>query len=437
MKIYSIGGYNEVGKNMTAIEVAGEVVICDMGFFMEKIIPLQEESNIVPDDILIKENAVPDDVVLHNKKVVAIVASHAHLDHIGAIPVLAERYKCPIIATPYTIEIIKHLINDRKKRILLGYLMPLNTGSSLKVTQNIKVELVHITHSIPQSTLIALHTKEGIVTYLNDYKMDNTPTMGKKPDYERIKQLAKIGIKAHVEECIRIEECERTSSEYIAQIMVHDALNRAYESDKAVIITTFASHIARIGNIIKANQNRRKIICIGKSMATYLKAAAKLNLIDLNNILICSSKNQSGSFLKRVANNPEDYLLLVTGNQGEPNSVLSSIAKNELEYKFQKGDEVIFSSFTIPSPINKANKHNIELLLKKRGARVINNVHVSGHAKREDHRDMIRLLKPKNIIPSHGNMEKQASFASLAVEEGYILGKTFHITANGGITQIK
>ncbi|RLG13879.1 MAG: ribonuclease J [Candidatus Nanohalarchaeota archaeon] len=437
MKIYSIGGYNEVGKNMTAVEVGGEVVICDMGFFMEKIIPLQEESNIVPDDILIKEGAVPDDSVLHNKNVVAIVASHAHLDHIGAIPVLAERYKCPIIATPYTIEIIKHLVKDRKKRRLLGYLTPLNTGSTLKITQNIKVELVHITHSIPQSTLIALHTKEGIVTYLNDYKLDNTPTMGKKPDYERMKQLAKIGIKAHIEECVRIEEHERTSSEYIAQIMVHDALNRAYESGKAVIITTFASHIARIRNIVKANQNRRKIICIGRSMATYLKAAATLNLIDLSDIAICPSKNQSGSVLEKVAKNPTGYLLIVTGNQGEPNSVLSSIAKNDLEYKLQKGDEIIFSSFTIPSPINKANKHTLELLLKKRGARVINNVHVSGHAKREDHRDMIRLLKPKNIIPSHGNMEKLASFSSLAAEEGYVLGKTFHIMANGGMVEIK
>ena len=437
MKIYSIGGYNEVGKNMTAIEVNGEVVICDMGFFMEKIIPLQEETNVVSDELLIKEGAVPDDSVLHDKKVVAIVASHAHLDHIGAIPVLAERYNCPIIGTPYTIEIIKHLAKDKRKKKILGQLLPVNTGSSVKVTQNIKIELVHITHSIPQATLIAVHTGEGLVTYLNDYKLDNTPTMGKKPDYARMEQLAKKGIKVHIEESVRIEESERTASEYIAQIMVHDALNRAYQSGKAVVITTFASHIARMRNIIKANEGRRKIICIGRSMSTYMKAAAKLNLIDLSEVIICSSKNQSGSVLQKVAQNPEKYLMVVTGNQGEPNSVLASMAKDDLDYKFQKEDEVIFSSFTIPSPINKANKHNMEILLRKKGARVINNVHVSGHAKREDHRDMIRLLKPKNIIPSHGNMEKLASFASLASEEGYVLGKTFHIMANGGMIEIK
>ena len=437
MKIYSIGGYNEVGKNMTAIEVNGEVVICDMGFFMEKIIPLQEETNVVSDELLIKEGAVPDDSVLHDKKVVAIVASHAHLDHIGAIPVLAERYNCPVIGTPYTIEIIKHLAKDKRKKKLLGQLLPVNTGSSVKVTQNIKIELVHITHSIPQATLIAVHTTEGLVTYLNDYKLDNTPTMGKKPDYARMEQLAKKGIKVHIEESVRIEECERTASEYIAQIMLHDALNRAYLSGKAVVITTFASHIARIRNIIKANQNRRKIVCIGRSMSTYLKAADKLKLIDLDGVVLCRSKNQSGEIMQKVAQKPEDYLLIVTGNQGEPNSVLSSLAKDELGYNLQKGDEAIFSSFTIPSPINKANKHNLEILLRKKGTRVINNVHVSGHAKREDHRDMIRLLKPEIIIPSHGNTEKLANFASLAGEEGYVLGKTVHIMSNGGVLDIK
>ena len=403
---------------------------------MEKLIPLQENSNIIPDDILIKEGVVPDDSILHKKKVVAIVASHAHLDHIGAIPVLAERYKCPIIATPYTIEIIKHLIADRKKKILLGYLTKLNTGNILKLTQNLKLELVHITHSIPQATLIALHTKKGIVTYLNDYKLDNTPTMGKKPDYKKMMKLAKKSIVAHIEECVRIEECERTASEYIAQIMLQDALNRAYQEDTAVFITTFASHIARIRNIIEANQGKRKIVCIGRSLATYLKAAKNLNLINLNNIYLSKSGKESNSILQKVSDKPSNYLIIATGNQGEPNSILSAIAKQELEYKFNKGDQVIFSSFTIPSPINQANKHNLEKSLKSQGVRVINNVHVSGHAKREDHRDMIRLLKPKHIIPSHGNMEKLASFASLASEEGYILGKTVHIMSNGGIIEI-
>jgi ribonuclease J len=135
--------------------------------------------------------------------------------------------------------------------------------------------------------------------------------------------------------------------------------------------------------------------------------------------------------MKIVEKNPEKYLLITTGNQGEPNSILSRIARNEFKFTFRKEDQIIFSSTVIPSPINRANRHILETSLKEQGVRIMQDVHVSGHAAREDHRDILKMLNPEFVAPSHGETERLSSYAALAAEEGYRIGDTVRIMWNG------
>ncbi len=440
MKFYAIGGFKEVGKNMTAIEVNGEVVIFDMGVSMEHLIDLSArglEYEKLDEQTLKSMNVLPNDTILSGKKVIAIVISHGHLDHVSAIPKLAKKYNCPILATPYTAEIIKRLLKDHNQDSQLKFLTTMQYGDTAELSKNFKIEYVNMTHSIPDSSLIAVYTSEGIVTVGYDYKLDNTPTLGDKPDYKRLKELGNEGVKLHISECVHIEDEQRTPSEKVARDMVYDAIDRAYLDSSAVFITSFASHIARIRSIVEANKGRRQIIVLGRSMNNYISAAKELGLIDTSKFQLYGMSRDVKSALENVKKNPEQYLVLSTGNQGEPNSVLSRIARKEQKFAFRKEDQVIFSSMVIPTPVNKANRYVIERNLKEQGVRILKDVHVSGHAMREDHRDLLRILNPDTVIPMHAETERLASFASLCEEEGFTIGDTVHIMTDGRYINIK
>ncbi len=439
MKVYTIGGYNEVGKNMTAVEVNGEVVIFDMGYAMDKLITLEssEKEENFNAGLLIDAGVIPNDRQLRGKNVVGIVINHGHLDHCGAVPFLAEKYNCPIIATPYTLEVIKNLLNDFGKGYLERNLRPLNPGETMDLGKNMQLEFVHITHSIPQTVLSVLHTKEGTVVYANDYKLDDDPTLGKKPDYRRIKQLGKQGVKLLISETVRVTEGSFTPPERIAQNLVKFALDKAYENKKgAVFITTFASHIARLRSIIKENKGRRKIVMVGRSLDNYVIPAAKLGLIDISGIRVFGKKRGIKRTFKKLVEKPDEYLLICTGNQGEENSVLWRLVRKEYAFRIRKHDTVIFASETIPHPMNRASRYMVESMFREQGARIIKHIHVSGHARREDHRDLMRMLSPEVIVPSHGETERLASYANLALEEGYKIGYNVHIMYNGGEKEI-
>jgi len=440
MKFYAIGGFKEVGKNMTAIEVNGEVVIFDMGVSMEHLIELSGRGlnyEDLDEPTLRNMGVLPNDTILNGKKVIAIVISHGHLDHVSAIPKLAKRYNCPILATPYTAEIIKRLLKDHNQESQLKFVTPMQYGDTAELSKNFRIEYVNMPHSIPDASLIAAYTAEGLVTVAYDFKLDNTPTLGDKPDYKRLKELGSEGVKLHLSECVHIREEQRTPSEKVAKDMVIDAIDRAYLDSSAVFITSFASQIARIKSIVEANKGRRQVVVLGRSMDNYINAAKDLGLIDTSKFQLQGRPKEVKATIEAVAKNPEKYLVLSTGNQGEPNSVLSRIANKEYKFKFRKEDQVIFSSMTIPTPINKANRYVIERNLKEQGVRILKDVHVSGHAMREDHRDLLRILNPERVIPMHGETERLASFASLCEEEGFIIGDTVHIMTDGRYVNIK
>jgi ribonuclease J len=202
---------------------------------------------------------------------------------------------------------------------------------------------------------------------------------------------------------------------------------------KAIIVTTFSSHIARLKSIIEfGTKMNRKIVFLGRSLSKYVGAAETIGLVHFSKqakIVRFSSKVKKE--LKKIQHKKEQYLLVVTGHQAEPKSVLTKIVNGALPFKFDPGDYVIFSCGIIPAPVNVANRDVMENNLKKMGVRIFRDIHVSGHAAREDHRDLISLLRPKHIIPAHGGPEMVTPMAELAEEMGYKLNETVHIMNNG------
>jgi len=434
MKIYTIGGFSEVGKNMTAVETRGDVFIFDMGFFLPAIVELQEREKEKANEKKLRSlGAVPEDILLDRLglrgKVRAIFLGHAHLDHIGAVPYLASRYNAEIIGTPFTIEVLKTILRDEDIK-LRNQIKVIQPNSSYAINGNkYTVDFINITHSTPQTSMIALHTKEGNVLYANDFKFDNSPVLGKKPNYEKLKQLAKEGIKALIVDSLYSSAERKTPSEKVARTLLEDVMLTTSNEKAGIVVTTFSSHIARLKSIVEfGKQLKRKIIFAGRSLSKYISASHQVKICPFyQDITLLSYKNQVQSFLKKIDKNRDKYLLVCTGHQGEPGSILDRLSKNELPFSFRSQDQIIFSSSVIPTPINFANRSHLEKRLKQKGVRIFGDVHVSGHASREDLRDFINMVQAEHIIPAHGDLAKLTPMAELATELGYKLGKDVHL----------
>jgi len=204
IEICAVGGYKEVGGNCTAVKIDDDVIILDMGLHMEHYVKYTEEEDLrdVTAKQLINAHAVPDITKIDDwkKHVRAIVPSHAHLDHIGAIPFIANKFDAPIIATPYTIEVINAMTKDDHLKIK-NKRIKINPNSSHKLTNDITIEFIHVTHSTPHTAIVAIHTKYGIILYCNDFKLDDSPVLGNKPNYARLKQL-KGKVRLLIMECL-------------------------------------------------------------------------------------------------------------------------------------------------------------------------------------------------------------------------------------------
>jgi len=445
VEICAIGGYSEVGKNMTAIKVGNEVIICDMGFYLPEIIAYEEEGEVVRRDLtkekLLNINAIPDDRVIKEWQpyVKAIVLGHCHLDHIGAVPYMAKDYKCPIIGTPYTLEVLKTILRDERINIPNKF-KPLNVNARIKISDKISIEFINATHSTLQVVMIAIHTPAGTIVYANDYKFDKHPILGKKPNYARLKELGRSGnVIAVIMDALYSDAHMKTPSEKVAREMLNEVMLGTENRGHAVIVTTFASHIARLKSIIDFGlRMRRKIVMLGRSMHKYVSAAEKLNLVRFTkDVELIGRSKAAKRKLEAISKARDKYLIVCTGNQGEPNAMLTRITRNEMPFKFKPGDQVIFSSRIIPDPANMANRAMVEERLSRMGVRIFKDIHVSGHASREDHRDLITMLKPKHVIPAHGDVDKLTPLAKLATEMGYVLGKDVHIMRDGQLIELE
>lgn len=440
LKIHAVGGYEAIGRNMTCIEYDSEAIILDMGLYLDKYISLQEKIRNPSTKELIEEDALPDlKPIKHiQKKIKAIVLSHAHLDHIGAVPWLAQQFNCPIIGTPYTIEIVKSIMKDHKKKIK-NEIISLNSNSIYKLSKNLSIELIHVTHSVPQSAMINIKTPKGNIVYTGDYKFDYNPIIGKRTNKKRLKEIGKEGVIAVFPDSTRADAERKTFSETVAKQMLKDVLLDMETKGHGIILTTFSSHISRLKSMLELiHEMKRTPVFVGRSLKKYIDAAEKLKLVNFSKkSIMIPSVRFAKKELERINREREKFILITTGNQGENEAILTRMSRDELNFTLLPEDFVVFSCITIPTPLIQANRRILEKRLHNKKVRIFKEVHVSGHASKEDHRDLIKILKPKNIIPCHGDMQKRASLADLANEMGYKMNKEVHLLQNGQELELK
>lgn len=446
MEICAVGGYDEVGKNMTAVKVGENVFLFDCGFYLPGVIELQEQGEInYTKQGLRRHKAIPDDRVLDKrgwrKKVKAIFLSHAHLDHVAGLPFLADRYsKATIYATPFTMRVLESLIHD--SGVMVNNQRRVVQSNSIhkipKVPNNIKVEFIHTTHSTIDSTFIVLHTPEGGFFYALDYKFDDTPTLGKPPNYKRLKQLGSENIKVAVINTLYSNKEESNLSEKDADEMLRKAFKKARTKDRALFITTFSSHIERLNNIVKhASKTRREIVFLGRSLAKYVDCAMKVGKCPFqNNIKVIKYRRQVNSTLRKINSNPGKYLVVCTGHQGEEGSILDRISRGLTPFTFHNGDHLIYSSSVIPAEVNIQARKILDERLEKMGVILHKNVHVHGHGSQKSKKKLIRMIKPRVVIPSHGDKKQEKDLICVAEEMGYKLGKTSYLLSNGRFIKI-
>lgn len=252
IEIIAVGGYDEVGRNMTAVRCGKEIIIFDMGLRLDQVM-IHEEAEVenMHSLDLIQMKAIPDDTMMNTVEgsVKAIVCTHGHLDHIGAIPKLAHRYNAPIISTPYTTELIRQQIAGEQKFGVNNKLFALKQGQKYTLSQNVTLEFVRMQHSIIDTVTAVLHTPKGAIVYACDYKLDRTPVIGEPPDFARLRQIGKEGVLGLIVESTYIDNRGRAPSERIARDLVRDTIT-SYEDDKnAILVSTFSSHIARVKTI--------------------------------------------------------------------------------------------------------------------------------------------------------------------------------------------
>ncbi len=443
IEILAVGGYNEVGRNMTAVRCGKEIVIFDMGLRLDQVM-IHEDADIenMHSLDLIEMKAIPDDTIMNTVEgsVKAIVCSHGHLDHIGAIPKLAHRYNAPIISTPYTTELIRQQIAGEQKFGVNNKLFALKAGQRYTISPTLTLEFVKTQHSIIDTVMCVLHTPRGAVIYANDFKLDRTPVLGDPPDFARLRQIGKEGVLALIVESVNVDDRGRCPSEKIARDLVRDTIT-SYEDDKnAIFVSTFSSHISRVKTIAEcAHEIGRKPVLLGRSMERYSSTAEQMKLVGFPETLsMFGNRRTVDRTLRRIMKTgKEKFVPIVTGHQGEPGAILTRIVMGDTPYKFEKGDKILFSAKVIPNPMNFGQRYLVEARAKMCGVRIFDELHVSGHAYREDHYELLHILNPQHVIPSHGDIGMTGGYARFCEEIGYTLGNDMHILRNGKSVLLK
>ncbi len=421
VELTAVGGYNEVGRQCTAIKVDDDVFIVDLGLHLDQYIKYTEDEE---EDItttsrrgLRKAGAIPDWTSIKDwkKDVRAIILTHAHLDHIGAVPYLAEIFDCPIYASPFTIALLKQLIED--KNISLENRL-VKVTKPVQLTDAVKLELIHMTHSTVDCKMVVLHTPHGAVVVDNDFKIDRHPTLGQPPDFESIKKLSGK-VLAHVGECLYAPHQTKTPSESVARKMLEEVLLEENFEGRAVFVSTFSSHIARLSSIMDMGKALgREVVFLGRSMAKYLTAAEEANILSVpRHVQILKYGSQIRKFFKQQKDLSK-FLIVCTGHMGEPKAALSKLADGAYPFKFRPGDVVVFSSNVIPMPLIIANREELTRKLRSQQVRIFDGVHVSGHASKEDLRWLMLTLGAKHLIPNHGSPEMTSAYVDIAREAG-------------------
>jgi len=407
VRIIPLGGVGEVGKNATAIECGSDIVLVDAGVKF----PEDDQRGI--------DLVIPDVSFLRERidRLRGILLTHGHEDHIGALPFLLPQLvhngsKVPLYGSRLTLGMVESKLRERRALDYAEF-FPVEPGDIVTLG-NMRCEFIPVSHSIPGSYALALHTTAGTVMMTGDFKFDITPGSFTQTDHARLKSLGEEGVLALLSDCVRIERKGRTPPE----TLVYDVLDRYIkDSPGRVIITTFASNIPRLEQaVISAHKYGRSTAIVGRSMEQNMAVSQELGYIHLPEGSVVSADEAN-----RMPDNK--VVLLTTGSQGEPTSAMTRIAAGTHPFiHLHEGDTVILSAEPVPGNTETVSR-TIDNLYR-RGAEVIYgalepHVHVSGHASRDELRDLIRLVRPNYLSPVHGEFRHQHLYSLMAQEEGY------------------
>ena len=442
VKIHTVGGFSEVGKNMVAIELEEDAFIFDEGFFLPAIVSMEERDKVMTERRLKSIKAVPEDSVINKirHKVRAQFISHAHLDHVGAIPFLSDKYNAPIYGTPFTMQVLDSLLRDNDI-IIKNKTFTIKPNTTFYVqgkNKKYKIDFINITHSTAQCLMIAIHTPKGAIIYAPDFKLDDTPILGLKCNYKRLREISKEGVLTFICDALYAPHEGKTPSEKIARALLEETLITIQNRHAGMIVTTFSSHIARLKSVVEFGKKlNREVVFLGRSLDKYSTAAKNAKIAPfLNDIRISKYRRQVEKTLHKVEKNRKDYMIVCTGHQGEPGSILERLSRHQLPFKLNQNDNIVFSSSVIPTPVNQEQFAKMEGRLKKSKPRVFRDVHVSGHPKKEDLRDIMQIVNPQHVIPAHAGIDKTKYMADLVSEMGYKLGKRCHLMQDGGVLKL-
>lgn len=398
VKIIPLGGMEQIGMNITAIEYEDSIIVVDCGiaFPSEEMLGIDL---VIPDISYLKE---------HSDKLKGLVITHGHEDHIGAIPYALKEVNMPIYATKLTMGLIdnklkEHGLTRAIKKKVVKHGQSINLGC-------FRIEFIKTNHSIADAAALAIYTPAGIIVHTGDFKIDHTPLFGEAIDLERFAELGKKGVLALMSDSTNAMREGYTPSERTVAKTLDHVFNE-YRKER-LIIATFASNVDRVQQIINsAHKYGRKVVVEGRSMVNVIKTAVELGCIQIPENTVIE--------IEQMRNYTDDQLTLITtGSQGETMAALSRMANSSHKKVIIKpNDVVIFSSSPIPGNEKAVSKIMNELT--KKGAKIVfQDTHVSGHACKEELRLIYALTKPQYAIPVHGEYRHLTSNAELAADMG-------------------
>lgn len=418
LKIIPIGGLDEIGKNMTVFEYGNEIIIVDCGMAF-------------PDDDMPGVDFVINDITYlekHRDKIKGVFLTHGHEDHIGGLPYFLKVINVPVYGTRLTIGLVEHKMKEHNllSKVKLN---SVRTGTTIEAGSCFKVEFIRTNHSIADSAALAITTPVGTVIHMGDFKIDTTPIVGDVIDLARLGELGQKGVLALLSDSTNAERQGYAMSER----SVGDKFEEIFKGcSKRIIVATFASNVHRVQQIINAAvKNGRKVAVSGRSME---------NIVEIS-ILLGYMKIPEGVLINLDSINkypPEKVVIVTTGSQGEPMSALTRMAfSDHRKVEITKNDLVIISATPIPG--NEKSVANVVNELFKIGASVIYNaladVHVSGHACREELKLILAITKPKYFIPVHGEHRHLVQHAELGYQMGIPENNTF-VLGNGSVLEM-
>ncbi|MBR4472601.1 MAG: ribonuclease J [Oscillospiraceae bacterium] len=416
LKVIPLGGLGEIGKNMTVVEFGNDMIVidCGMGFPDEDMYGIDV---VLPDITYLRNNA---------SRIRALVITHGHEDHIGAVPYVLHELDVPIYTTPLTAALIELKLEEHDL-LTTTQIFTKKAGSVFRIGA-FSIEFIRVNHSIPDSVALAIKTPVGTLIHTGDFKIDVTPISGGMIDLVRLGELGNEGVLALLSDSTNVETRGHSASER----KVGESFDKLFQGcDKRIIITTFASNVHRLQQIINvAAKYRRKVAVTGRSMENVLRTAIVLGYMDVpENVLVD---------LDEMKNLPKSSSVIIsTGSQGEAMSALYRMAFSEhKQIQIDAGDRIIISASAIPGNENMISRVIDELFHK--GAEVIydrhTDLHVSGHACQEEQKMMLALVKPKYFIPVHGEHRMLVKHAELGRMMG-VAPKNVIIAENGWVIE--